>query len=54
MVSEQISFSIRAQSDLESGELDSGPTSASGELCVPGASHHFSLGLGGPIQLLMS
>lgn len=49
MVSEQVSFLIRAQSDLESGELESGPSSASGELCVPGASHHFSLGLGGPV-----
>ena len=49
MVSEQVSFLIRAQSDLESGELESGPSSASGELCVPGARHHFSLGLGGPV-----
>ena len=54
MVLEHVSSSIRAQSDLESGKLDSGPSSASRELCVPGASHHFALGLGGLVQLLLS
>ena len=34
MVSEQVSFLIRAQSDLESGELESGPSSASKQIML--------------------
>ena len=56
----RVRFGNRLPLGLERGatwdrenRIDSGPSSAPGELCVPGASQPFALGLGGPVPLLI-